>query len=194
MLKAPRIGSIPYHGKGVCRHCRQAVPKGRKTWCSQTCVDAALVRKGDPNVVRRLLKERDREVCALCGLDCAQAQRVLDSLSRGYWSRRADDFVAATHFLVTLWTGAKRKGGSLWQADHITPVVEGGGGCDLGGYRTLCCRCHKTETRALAARRAEARRRERQRIDQEAHARKLQQWTGGTLSPPAEQALDKQCP
>ena len=42
---------------------------------------------------------------------------------------------------------------SLWQADHITPVVEGGGGCGLDNYRTLCLRCHKGATAGLAHRR-----------------------------------------
>lgn len=46
----------------------------------------------------------------------------------------------------------------LWEADHITPVVEGGGLCGLTGYRLLCVPCHKTESRELAARRAERRR------------------------------------
>jgi 5-methylcytosine-specific restriction endonuclease McrA len=45
-----------------------------------------------------------------------------------------------------------------WEADHIMPVSEGGGGCDLDGYRTLCIPCHKIETAQLAARRARARR------------------------------------
>lgn len=42
---------------------------------------------------------------------------------------------------------------SLWQADHIKPVVEGGGGCGLDNYRTLCLRCHKGATAELAHRR-----------------------------------------
>jgi len=43
---------------------------------------------------------------------------------------------------------------SLWQADHIVPVVEGGGGCGLDNLRTLCTRCHKTATAGLAKRRS----------------------------------------
>lgn len=46
----------------------------------------------------------------------------------------------------------------LWEADHIVPVVEGGGGCELDNYRTLCLECHRVETRALAQRRAQKRR------------------------------------
>jgi len=49
---------------------------------------------------------------------------------------------------------------SLWQADHITPVVEGGGGCGLDNLRTLCTRCHHAETSALAKRRAVSKRRQ----------------------------------
>jgi 5-methylcytosine-specific restriction endonuclease McrA len=42
--------------------------------------------------------------------------------------------------------------GSDWQADHIVPVVEGGGECDLSNMRTLCTQCHKRETAALRKR------------------------------------------
>jgi len=49
---------------------------------------------------------------------------------------------------------------SLWQADHITPVVEGGGGCGLDNLRTMCTRCHHAETAALAHRRAVSKRRQ----------------------------------
>ena len=33
-----------------------------------------------------------------------------------------------------------------WQADHIIPVAEGGGGCDLSNFQTLCLCCHKDKT------------------------------------------------
>lgn len=49
-------------------------------------------------------------------------------------------------------------GQPYWQADHIVPVVEGGGACGLENLRTLCEACHKGETKKLARRRAEARR------------------------------------
>ncbi len=46
----------------------------------------------------------------------------------------------------------------LWEADHIIPVIEGGGGCTPDGYRTLCLKCHRAETAALAGRLAAKRR------------------------------------
>jgi hypothetical protein len=41
---------------------------------------------------------------------------------------------------------------SLWDADHILPVCEGGGECDLGNIRTLCLACHKDVTCQLRLR------------------------------------------
>ena len=40
----------------------------------------------------------------------------------------------------------------LWEADHIIPVVEGGGLCGLDGYRTLCRKCHGKESGELRKR------------------------------------------
>ena len=41
---------------------------------------------------------------------------------------------------------------SWWEADHIVPVVEGGGQCGPENYRTLCCRCHRVVTNELRQR------------------------------------------
>ncbi len=49
---------------------------------------------------------------------------------------------------------------SWWESDHIVPVVEGGGQCGAENYRTLCYRCHGSETAQLRKRLAEARRNE----------------------------------
>ena len=46
---------------------------------------------------------------------------------------------------------ASRK--TLWDADHILPVVEGGGECDLENIRTLCLKCHRAATAELRKRR-----------------------------------------
>jgi hypothetical protein len=46
----------------------------------------------------------------------------------------------------------------LWEMDHATPVVEGGGACGLENLRTLCIPCHREATRDLARRRSHVRR------------------------------------
>lgn len=35
---------------------------------------------------------------------------------------------------------------SNWEADHIIPVFQGGGACDLSNFQTLCSSCHKEKT------------------------------------------------
>lgn len=42
--------------------------------------------------------------------------------------------------------------GSFWQADHILPVIEGGGSCGWTNFRTLCTACHRVVTGELRAR------------------------------------------
>lgn len=43
---------------------------------------------------------------------------------------------------------------SWWEADHILPVAEGGGGCGLENYQTLCLWCHKEKSAGQKARTA----------------------------------------
>jgi 5-methylcytosine-specific restriction endonuclease McrA len=50
------------------------------------------------------------------------------------------------------WGLKKRMRSSLWDADHILPVVEGGGECELKNLRTLCLRCHRAATIQLRER------------------------------------------
>lgn len=77
--------------------------------------------------------------------------------------RFADTYSWAEHWTVEEMRarfGEFRSGsGHTWEADHIVPVVEGGGECGLENYRTLCLPCHRIATAALAKRLA-ARRRE----------------------------------
>lgn len=161
-MTTTRIGHIPGAARGHCRGCGGAIEPStrRRTWCSDACVTDALIRKGDPKVVRRELERRDRGVCADCGFDTAQVARVIRYLLR--W--RVDDLTRATgreaaHWLYRTVTGRTRYGsGHLWEADHIVAVVDGGGGCGLDGYATRCIPCHRRKTSALAKRRAGDRR------------------------------------
>jgi 5-methylcytosine-specific restriction endonuclease McrA len=41
---------------------------------------------------------------------------------------------------------------TLWDADHIVPVIEGGGECDLENLRTLCLSCHRLAIEELRER------------------------------------------
>jgi 5-methylcytosine-specific restriction protein A len=127
-------------GRALCRWCEQEVGKGRRTFCSDTCVHAWRLRS-NPGYLRTAVLQRDRGICARCTVDTVDAYALLKR-SRG--SRRAE--------LLTIWglTALTRK--SLWDADHILPVVEGGGECDLDNLRTLCVHCHRVATGELRKR------------------------------------------
>ena len=126
------------NGRNLCRWCNLEVPARRSTFCSDWCVHEWKLRT-DPGYLREKVFERDRGICALCGVDCVAAYvhfRKLRSTAR----RRA----------AVEWNLGSRK--SLWDADHVIPVVEGGGECDLSNMRTLCLKCHRTRTLELRRR------------------------------------------
>lgn len=93
----------------------------------------------------------------------ARLMRLFDALhARGF--RRGD--LRAWHPATS---GYGTPSESLWQADHITPVEAGGGGCGLEGYQTLCLACHRIKSRE-DKRRYGFDRPERARVRREAQA------------------------
>jgi 5-methylcytosine-specific restriction endonuclease McrA len=126
-------------GRALCRWCNLEVPAGRRTFCSDWCVHEWRLRT-DPGYLRDKVFERDRGVCAVCGKDTDSEWRHIRRL-RGLARQKA----------LVAWGAGRRK--SLWDADHILPVSEGGGECDLDNLRTLCLRCHRQATAELRARR-----------------------------------------
>ena len=59
--------------------------------------------------------------------------------------------------------GQAVKEGSLWQADHVDEVADGGGHATVDDIQTLCVWCHADKTRRSAGSRALARRMKRAR-------------------------------
>ena len=137
------------NGRCLCRWCALEVPKGRRTFCSPDCVHEWRLRT-DPGYLRESVLRRDRGVCHSCRVDTLAAQRALRR-SRGVNRER----------LLNHWDLKSCTRRSLWEADHILPVVEGGGECDLSNLRTLCLRCHRMATLGLVLRRQEQRAAER---------------------------------
>jgi 5-methylcytosine-specific restriction protein A len=129
-------------GRPLCRWCRAEAPKGRRTFCSDSCVHEWKLRT-DPGYLRDKVFERDHGVCASCGVDTLGVRRDMRKLD--YAARRQ---------LLKKWGLREGSRKSLWDADHIVPVAEGGGQCDLSNMRTLCLLCHRAATAALRQRRA----------------------------------------
>lgn len=129
--------------KPQCAFCSNALPPGRRRWCSDQCATNAsrlfYIRKGESGFVRRAIQVRDAGLCRDCGTFC-------QLFETRYWT---DD-----HSLCPLDVRGFRQqlyhiAVKPWQAHHIVAIAEGGGGCDLDGYITLCTSCHGKHTGAL---------------------------------------------
>lgn len=128
--------------RGACRWCGAEVPKRRFTFCNDECVHQWKLRT-DPGYLRAQVFLRDQGVCARCSVDTEalrKDKRKLDYRARKQFEK---DWGLRQH---------------LWDADHILPVVEGGGECDLGNMRTLCLKCHREVTAELRGRNSSRRR------------------------------------
>jgi 5-methylcytosine-specific restriction enzyme A len=128
------------NGRGLCRWCSLEVPVRRYTFCSEYCVHEWKLRS-QPGYLREQVLKRDRGICAHCAVDTLREQIRLKR-SRG------KNVLA----LMDHWGLKRKKRRSLWDADHIVPVIEGGGECDLENIRTLCLRCHRLFTAQLRER------------------------------------------
>ena len=141
--------------KGECAWC--GGPSVSK-YCSDACRAEAWIRRGGDSVTCQVFA-RDRGICAACGIDAHAIARAK------YELRRIEKAWATTlslrrlvHAVLHRGWGPWRTGNYVyWEADHIVPVIEGGGCCGLDNYRTLCLRCHKADTAALARSRARRR-------------------------------------
>lgn len=142
------------NGRALCRRCGQEVPKGRRTFCGDECVHEHRLRS-DPGYLRDAVFKRDQGVCAVCGVDTKELRRRLNAEWKSL-KTPADSKAFRERYP---WFYGRD---SYWDADHIVPVVEGGGECGLDNIRTLCIPCHQKVTAELAARRAAQRRDEAQ--------------------------------
>lgn len=115
----------------------------RRTFCSDACVHEFRLRSSG-SYLRDCVFERDRGICAICGLDTHRTRRRVMRLP---FSERMRE-LRALQSRGMIHRGRK----SWWEADHILPVVEGGDS-NLENIRTLCIPCHREVTRALRARR-----------------------------------------
>ena len=141
-----------------CKWCGTPIADGsrRSSWCSEACNNEFLIRWNGQTISRRVEK-RDHCICAKCGIDVSFVhawKRKIQRTTGDIYGRWSTETVQAKQ----QWGPWHRHTGQLWEADHIVPVVEGGGCCGLDNYRTLCIRCHKEDTAELAARRAQRRR------------------------------------
>src|SRR6266487_628651 len=129
------------NGRLSCRWCWGDLTGRRTSYCSDACAHEFRLRS-EPDYMRACVFVRDRGVCAKCGLDTVAAG--------GWQLPLALNVTPQGHDIsnrTPVWQGYINRGS--WEADHILPVVEGGGSCGLSNLRTLCLPCHREETSAL---------------------------------------------
>ena len=139
---APDLLARGPSGLPLCRWCDLEISaKRRRTFCSAFCVHQWRLRT-DVGYLREQVFARDRGICQLCQAD---TPRIYSALKRSRGKSRA----AGLSIYGMKSIGSRR---SLWEADHILPVAEGGGQCDLDNLRTLCLPCHREASAQLRLR------------------------------------------
>ncbi len=143
-----------------CVRCAAPVPKGRQRYCSPDCSVRHVNKRPIGYVVRKMLRERDGCVCALCGINASKKRdqfyaKRWDAMKR---KERFDAIATAKKLGIPPAFLKIRRMRSWWDADHIQPIVLGGGNCGLDNFRTLCVPCHIEVTNMLRAELARKRR------------------------------------
>ncbi|KAH9519017.1 Swi SNF matrix associated, actin dependent regulator of chromatin [Bulinus truncatus] len=123
--------------------------------CSHACMDKYwTITKA--SYCRDQIYEIEQGVCRLCQFDAdklysrikatqgvkARLNLINNSPYAGFTAKQRQKMVE------------NPQAGQFWHVDHITPVWQGGGMCDLDNLRTLCTPCHLRITQKQAGERA----------------------------------------
>jgi hypothetical protein len=169
--KAPEANSKKDHRGSCCTTTPMIFTSKRDLFCSLDCYDkASLCSNG--TYARRKLRDIEKGVCQMCGLDCVKlvvalrAVKVPPGKDREAAMKERSDILSrySEKFLLRGFKVVRERlltqpiEGNAWQADHILAVFEGGGCSGLGNLRTLCVCCHKEVTAQQAKARAQGKR------------------------------------
>lgn len=157
------------NGRPSCRWCKGDVRPPRRGWCGDERCVLEWTRRTTWAITRKVIFERDRGVCLMCGFDTVAGQKEYREAIFAKYNRRYVKKTILTKDPITIeFTRATKipihaivRDGDWWEVDHIHPVSEGGDWFDLNNLRTLCVPCHARATAMLAAHQAERRRREK---------------------------------
>jgi len=158
------------NGLYLCRWCQEessatAKSKKGKTFCSPGCLHEHKIRT-NANYVRKCLLVRDKGICQKCGFEVHKlflqaynairnhkpSERLESQLFRAQREDILQQILKDTPFQSIKVKLSRRfglKSGQFWDADHIVPVVKGGGLQGLSNFRLLCKPCHFEVTRSL---------------------------------------------
>lgn len=123
---------VDAQGRRVCLWCGIPLQGRRLKWCD-ACGEEIDIRYGA--TVRYHLRKRDKEICAVCGMDCLWLKQEHTRIVHATWPHMPRE-------IEPQW-GAFAGAQSFWEAHHIIPIEQGGGCCGLDNFQTLCVKCHK---------------------------------------------------
>jgi hypothetical protein len=95
--------------------------------------------------IRQFVFERDRGICAKCGLNCERLWIAIQWYST--WVADKPDFEPCWRFVRQIGRRANLWPRCLWQVDHILAVSLGGDN-HPSNLQTLCLECHGEKTKA----------------------------------------------
>ena len=115
------------------------MPEPKKPWNNRRSELRYKKTGTHPTALRKKVFARDAGICAICRVDCVALSVAMK------WFRRLSTKSGFTLRLLEQWLVSVGLRGrvSLWDADHIVRV-EDGGRDELSNVRTLCFWCHKT--------------------------------------------------
>ena len=143
-----------------CGHCGNCITAKESekdpqsaTWsgsyCSFACKKQMMI-KTSGSCIRREIFKLEKGVCQICHRNMHELYcriRRLDKPDRLQELLRNGFAISTKAKKLSILNDPKE--GDFWQPDHIVPVAEGGGECDMSNIRTLCTPCHINETKAL---------------------------------------------
>ncbi|XP_052770121.1 DNA annealing helicase and endonuclease ZRANB3-like [Mya arenaria] len=128
-------------------------------FCSRDCAQKYWMLT-NTEYIRDQVYEAEHGVCQMCKLDAHALYRHIKETHDP--KKRAEilgrSLLAALGVKVKQQMVLKPTPGLFWHADHIVPVWQGGGQCDIDNLRTLCVCCHNKVTAKQAGQRANVRR------------------------------------
>lgn len=124
-------------------------------FCSQTCArEYWMVSNND--YMRDQVFEAEHGICQLCKFDAHSFYRQIRDTKD--LQKRAELITKSKFHSLCAKTKEqmvkKPVAGQFWHADHIVPVWQGGGQCDIDNLRTLCVTCHLKVSAQQAGQRA----------------------------------------
>lgn len=125
-------------GLPLCRYCGNALPRGRRAWCTRKCQEEAYIRCY-PSDAATVVARRDGGVCADCGADTRRIRRRIQR-SRERFGERVYQALLDRYEARGYPSSTARR---WWEVHHRIAVADGGGTCGLENLLTLCVPCHK---------------------------------------------------